>query len=64
MQATISCKGETAEKTEGKAELLNKYFSRVNNVNIAQICISDLQLADIEVSVDEVHHHLKKALRN
>ena len=30
-----------------------------SDVNIAQICISDLQLSDVEVSVDEVHDHLK-----
>ena len=56
----IPLKSSTAA---GKAELLNKYFSSIfrpaSDVNIAQICISDLQLADIEVSVDEVRDHLK-----
>jgi len=46
-----------------KTELLNKYFSFVfrpaSDVNIDRICISDLQLLDIVVSVDEVHDHLK-----
>lgn len=63
MQAILSYKGETAEKPAAKAKLLNKYFSSVfqpaSDVNIAQICISNLQLVDIEVSVDEVRDHLK-----
>jgi len=63
VQAILSYKGETAEKPAAKAKLLNKYFSSVfrpaSDVNIAQICISNLQLTDIEVSVDEVHDHLK-----
>ena len=63
MKAIISYKGKTAEKPAGKAALLNKYFSSVfrpaSDVNIARICISDLQLSDIEVSVDEVRDHLK-----
>ena len=63
MQAILSYKGETAEKPAAKAKLLKKYFSSVfrpaSDVNIAQICISNLQLADIEVSVDEVRDHLK-----
>ena len=63
IQAILSYKGETAEKPAAKAKLLKKYFSSVfrpaSDVNIAQICISNLQLADIEVSVDEVRDHLK-----
>ena len=39
------------------------YFSSVyrpaSDVNIAQICISHLQLSDLELSLDEVRDHLK-----
>jgi len=63
VQAMISCKCKTAEKSAGKAVLLNKYFSSVfrpaADVNIVQICISDQQLVNLEVSVDEVCDHLK-----
>ena len=63
MKAIISYKDETAEKPAGKAELLNKYFHSVfrptSELNIARICISDLQLSDIDVSIDEVRDHLK-----
>lgn len=45
------------------ATYLNKYFSfffrSVSDVNIDQICISDMELWDIEVSVDEACDHLK-----
>ena len=45
------------------ATYLNKYFSSffrpVSDVNIDQICISDMELWDIEVSVDEARDHLK-----
>ena len=45
------------------ATYLNKYFSfffrSVSDVNIDQICISDMELWDIEVSVDEAGDHLK-----
>ena len=41
---------------------LNKCFSSffrpVSDVNIDQICISDMEPWDIEVSVDEAHDHL------
>ena len=41
---------------------LNKCFSSffrpVSDVNIDQICISDMELWDIEVSVDEARDHL------
>lgn len=45
------------------ATYLNKYFSfffrSVSDVNIDQICISDMELWDIEVSVDEARDLLK-----
>lgn len=45
------------------ATYLNKYFSfffrSVSDVNIDQICISDMELWDIEMSVDEARDHLK-----
>ena len=45
------------------ATYLNKYFSfffrSVSDVNIDQICISDMELWDIEVPVDEARDHLK-----
>ena len=45
------------------ATYLSKYFSSffrpVSDVNIDQICISDMELWDIEVSVDEARDHLK-----
>ena len=45
------------------ATYLNKYFSfffrSVSDVNIDQICISDMELWDIEVSADEARDHLK-----
>ena len=41
---------------------LNKCFSSffrpVSDVNIDQMCISDMELWDIEVSVDEARDHL------
>ena len=45
------------------ATYLNKYFSfffrSVSDVNIDQICISDMELWDTEVSVDEARDNLK-----
>ena len=47
----------------GKKAMLTKCFSSffrpVSDVNIDQICISDMELWDIEVSVDEARDHLK-----
>ena len=54
----------------GKKVMLNKiaiylnkcfssFFRPVSEVNIDQICIFDMELWDIEVSVDEARDHLK-----
>ena len=59
----ISYLGETAVQPGDKANLLNKYFSSVlrpiSDVNIDPICISDVELSGVKVSVDEVCDYLK-----
>ena len=66
---TISYNLEVAETSAGKAELFNKYFCSVflpttyglnNSEYITSSSITDMEISQIEVSVDEVMEHLSE----